>query len=81
MQRVRVVFALLVLAGCAQRVPLHGPSGETIGVSRALASSLELVGPQDKDYATADATDATGDPGDGKISKPFVVRLTRDLAA
>jgi hypothetical protein len=80
MQRVRVVFALLVLAGCAHRVPVQGPSGETIEVSRALASSLEFVGPDDKDYAAADATGGTGDPGDGKVSKPFVVRLRHDLA-
>jgi hypothetical protein len=80
MQRVRVVFALLVLAGCAHRVPVQGPSGETIEVSRALASSLEFVGPDDKDYAAADATGGTGDPGDGKVSKPFVVRLRNDLA-
>jgi hypothetical protein len=80
MRRVRVLFALVVLTACAHRVPLHGPSGETIEVSRTLASSLELIGPEDKDYAAADAPGATGGAGDGKVSKPFVVKLTQDLA-
>ncbi len=79
MRRVLVVFALVVLTGCAHRVPLHGPSGATIEVPRAVASALELVGPDDKDYAAADATGATGKVGDGKGSTPYVVRLTHDL--
>jgi hypothetical protein len=79
MRRALVVVGLIVLIGCASAVRLHGPSGEAIKVPRALASSLELVAADNVDYAAADPAGATGEPGAGKVTKPFVVRLTHDL--
>ena len=79
MRRVLVGFALVALTGCAHLVPLHGPSGATIAVPRGLASSVELVAPDDKDYAAADPVDATAAPGNGNVSTPVGVRLTHDL--
>ena len=79
MRRLSVLVAFIVLTGCASRVRVHAPSGETIALARALASSLELVAAGDSAYAEADPAGATGEPGTGKVTKPFVVRLTRDL--
>lgn len=72
--RTRTAFLLLAavvsLFGCAHRVPLSGPA----------VSSLQLVPSSDSGYAAADPVGATGKPGEGKVIKPFVVRLTRDLS-
>jgi hypothetical protein len=78
MRRAVLVLALIILPACAHRVPLHDASGATVEVPRQLASSLELVGPDDKDYVAADPADATAAPGNGNVSKAVVVRLTRD---
>lgn len=77
--RAFLVLAVIALAGCARLVPVRGPSGETFEVPRAIAGSLELVAAGDATYASADPKDATGAPGVGKVSTPYVVRLTRDL--
>ena len=79
-RRLSVLVLLIALAGCASRVSVHAPSGETIALPRAVASSVELVAPGDGAYASADPGGATGEPGTGKVTKPFVVRLTRDLS-
>ena len=79
MRHVVVAIALVAFSGCATATSLHVPSGDTIKVRRAVASSLELVAPGDAGYAAADPTGATGEPGTGKVTKPFVVRLTKDL--
>jgi hypothetical protein len=65
--RSRVAQALLaaavaIAAGCAQ-VPMRG---------------LELVPPTDPSYMAADPAGATGAQGEGKVTTPYVVRLTRD---
>ena len=79
MRRLSVLVAVIALAGCASRVRVHVPSGETIALPRAVASSIELVAAGDSAYASADPAGATCEPGAGKVTKPFVVRLTRDL--
>jgi hypothetical protein len=73
------VVAALTLAGCAHLVPLGGPSGETVRIPREMAASLELVAATDASYADANAAGATGVPGEGKVTRPYVVRLTRDV--
>ena len=78
--RALLVLAVVALAGCARLAPVHGPSGETLEVPRAIAGSLELAAAGDPGYAAADPKDATGEPGVGRVSKAYVVRLTRDLA-
>jgi len=60
-----LVVAVVALAGCAHHVPLRG---------------LELVPPGDAAYSAADPAGATGVPGEGKVTTPYVVRLTRDTA-
>jgi len=44
-----------------------------------MAASLELVAATDASYADANAAGATGVPGEGKVTRPYVVRLTRDV--
>ncbi len=78
--RAFLVLALVALTGCARLVSARGPSGETFRVPRDVAGSLELVAAGDAAYAAADPVDATGTPGIGRVSRPYVVRLTRDLA-
>ena len=77
--RVFLVAAALAVASCASLGTLRNPSGETVRVSRAIAGSLELVAAGDAAYAAADPTGATGVPGEGKVIRPHVVRLTRDM--
>lgn len=62
--RLLLFVAAATVTGCAGRVPLRG---------------LELVPPTDPSYAVADAAGAAGVPGEGKVTKPYVVRLTRDM--
>jgi hypothetical protein len=78
-RRLSVLVAIIALAGCASRASVRAPSGETIALPRAVASSIDLVAAGDTAYAAADPAGATGEPGAGKVTKPFVVRLTRDL--
>src|SRR5580765_2572256 len=63
-----VVVALAALSGCAHSLHVRDP----------LASSLEFVPESDRAYAAADPTGATGKPGEGKVTRPYVVRLTKD---
>jgi hypothetical protein len=78
--RAFLAVAALALAGCARLVPLRDASGQTVGVSRTIAASLELVAAGDPAYSAADPDGGTGEPGAGKVTRPYVVRLTRDLA-
>ena len=80
MRRLTVFLLVVALTGCVSRVDVRAPSGETIALPREVASSIELVATVDSAYAAADPAGATGEPGTGKETKPFVVRLTRDLA-
>ena len=64
-----LVIAIATAAGCTHLSPL-----------RRAPASLELVTATDAAYASADPAGATGVPGEGKVTKPYVVRLTRDLA-
>src|SRR2546421_4174057 len=64
-----LVIAIATAAGCTHLSPL-----------RRAPASLELVAATDAAYAAADPAGATGVPGEGKVTKPYVVRLTRDLA-
>jgi len=66
-----VVVALLALACCA-----HGL--QQLHRRDPLASSVEIVPDSDRAYAAADPTGATGKPGEGKVTRPYVVRLTKD---
>src|SRR5438045_1188188 len=78
-RRLSVFLVLAALSGCVSHVTVRAPSGETIVLPRALASSLDLVAAGDRAYVAADPAGATGTPGEGKVTKPYVVRLTRDL--
>jgi len=78
--RAFLAVAVVALAGCTRLVPLGDPAGDTVSVSRAIAASLTLVASGDGAYAAADPAGATGVPGEGKLTRPYVVRLTRDLA-
>ncbi len=64
-----VAAALVAASACAHRLHLSAP----------LASSLEFVPTSDRAYAAADARDATGKSGEGKVTRPYVVRLTADM--
>ena len=64
LSRVFLLVAAVTITGCAGRLPLRG---------------LELVPATDPSYVAADAAGATGVPGEGKVTKPYVVRLTRDM--
>src|SRR5437868_1711855 len=59
-----LVVAAITFAGCAGRVPLRG---------------LELVPAADASYFVADPAGATGVAGEGKVTTPYVVRLTKDM--
>jgi hypothetical protein len=77
--RVLLFVAAVVLTGCASPAPLRSPSGDPLSVPRAIGASLELVPEGEAAYAGADPTGATGVPGEGKVIRPYVVRLRRDL--
>lgn len=64
-----VVVALVAFSACAHNLHLANP----------LASSLEFVPENDRAYAAADPQGATGQPGEGKVTRPYVVRLTTDV--
>src|SRR6266480_2882134 len=79
LHRITIVVLSITLAACAAHVTLHAPSGATLHVPKAVASSVEGVPDGDKDYARADIAGATGEPGIGKIGVPIAVRLTQDM--
>jgi hypothetical protein len=76
---VRVGFVFLATIAACATVPLRAPSGEAIRVPRQVAGGLEFVLAGDAAYAAADPSSAIGAPGIGKVIRPYVVRLTRDL--
>ena len=78
-RRAFLVFALAVFTACTHRAALRTPSGETLRLPEHVASSLTLVARDDKSYAEADPAGATGEPGAGKVARPFVVRLTKEM--
>ena len=78
-RRALVVLALAVLTACTHRVALRTPSGETLRLPEQVASSLTFVARDEKGYAEADPAGATGEPGTGKVTRPFVVRLTKEM--
>jgi hypothetical protein len=68
--RARVLLiGILTLAACAHGLRLREP----------VASTVEFVPSGDGAYATADPAGATGKPGEGKVIRPYVVRVTRDV--
>ena len=77
--RAFIALSFAAAVGCATGATLRAPSGEPIRVTSVRGGALELVTPGDAAYAAADPAGATGAPGEGKVVKPYVVRLTRDL--
>ena len=71
--RTRIRRSVLVLAAAAAAACTH------LSPLRRAPASLELVAATDAAYAAADPAGATGVPGEGKVTTPYVVRLTRDL--
>ena len=77
--RILLHVAALVAAGCATTATLRGPAGERVRVPHVQEGALEFVAAGDAVYAAADPAGATGVAGEGKVVRPYVVRLTRDL--
>ena len=76
--RVVLLIGALVAAGCATTATLRGPAGD-VRVPHVREGALELVAAGDTVYAAADPAGATGVTGEGRVIRPYVVRLTRDL--
>jgi len=72
------LVSLTTIAACAT-MPLRTPSGEAIRLPRQVVEAVEFVAAGDRAYAAADPSSATGAPGVGKVTRPYVVRLTRDM--
>jgi hypothetical protein len=76
--RAVLVSIIVVFAACAT-VPMRTTYGHLIKLPRQVAEGLESVPASDPAYDAADPTAATGAPGVGKVTQPYVVRLTRDM--